>query len=255
MSTLQPILLTVVLFGIAAPATAQWLTYPSAGIPRTEDGQPDLFAPAPKTLEGKPDLSGIWGGGPRMPFLVPTPLTAKGRTVIENFRASQSNNKNTNRTRCLPHFLNYLLPGTLNKIVQTPTLLVFLYEAQGMPLPRQIFMDGRPLPESPNPSWMGYSVGRWEGNALVIETIGFHDRGVIPTPEGGFPMSETTRITERLERIDFGHMEIKITFDDPEMFTKPWSFNLAQEFRADTEILEWVCENNDSILRHMVDPK
>jgi hypothetical protein len=119
-------------------------------------------------------------------------------------------------------------------------------------LPRQIFTDGRPLPKDPNPSWMGYSVGHWEGSAFIVETMGFNDRGWIP---GTIPMTETTRVTERFERVDFGHMKLQITMDDPQTFTKPWTFNLTPQLQPDTELLEFVCENNDVILSHMIDAK
>lgn len=245
--------LAVVLLAIT-PLFGQWLNFPSPGIPRTPDGQPDLFAPAPKTQDGKPDLSGIWRGA-GVPYFVSSTLTDHGRLVVDRFRALQTNDKNANRTRCLPHFLSYLIPGALYKIIQAPELVVLLDEAQGLPLPRQIFTDGRPLPVSPNPSWMGYSIGRWDKDTFVVETTGFNDRGAIYGPGGGFPLSETTRITERFERMDFGHMRLQVLFEDPMMFTKPWGFTVAQELVPDTELLEWVCENNDEIMRHMMDPR
>jgi hypothetical protein len=130
---------------------------------------------------------------------------------------------------------------------------VILYDGQGMPLPRQIFTDGRPLPKAPSPAWMGYSVGHWEGNTLVVETTGFNDRGIVPA--AGVPITETTRVIERFERIDFGHMKLQVTMEDPQTFTKPWTFSLTPQFQADTELLEFVCEKNDGILGHMIGPR
>jgi len=157
-------------------AQAQWLNYPTPGIPRTKDGKPDLAAPAPRTLDGKPDLSGIWGRGGSAPGTPDALLTTQGRASVERFRATEPNNRDTNLAQCLPHFLLHIVPNSLYKIVQTPGLIVMLYDGQGMPIPRQIFLDGRPLPQSPNPSWMGYSVGHWDGNVLVVETTGFNGR-------------------------------------------------------------------------------
>jgi hypothetical protein len=246
------LLVAMMLCNLGPLASGQWLKYPTPGIPRTREGKPDLLAPAPKMADGKPDLSGIWGRGGRVPDVQDIPLTVQARASVERSLASQ-NNKNTNLAQCLPHFMVSIVPISLYKIVQTPGLVVILNDGQGMPLPRQIFTDGRPLPESPNPSWMGYSIGHWDGDTLVVETIGFNDRGVVPAVE--IPMTETTRVIERFKRIDFGHMSIQITMEDPQTFTKPWTFTRTPQFQADTELLEWVCEKNDDIVRHMVGPQ
>jgi hypothetical protein len=245
------LLVAMVLCCLCPLASSQWLKYPTPGIPRTRDGKPDLLAPAPKMADGKPDLSGIWGRGGRAPDVRDIPLTVQARALVERSQASQ-NNKNTNLAQCLPHFMVSISPISLYKIVQTPGLVIILHDGQGNALPRQIFTDGRPLPEAPDPSWMGYSIGRWDGDTLVVETIGFNDRGVVPAVE--IPMTETTRVIERFKRIDFGHMSLQITMEDPQTFTKPWTFTLTPQFQADTELLEWVCEKNDDILQHMVGP-
>jgi len=252
MSLGQTRLLAAALVGLLYPATqGQWLNYPTPGIPRSKDGKPDFSAPAPKTPDGKPDLSGVWGRGGNLPNARDIPLRPNARASVEQFQA-QVNNKGTPLARCLPHFMLQAVPITLYKIVQTPPLIVILYDSQGMPLPRQIFTDGRPLPEAPSPAWMGYSVGHWEGSTMVVETAGFNDRGIVP---GGIPITETTRVTERYERIDFGHMKLQITMEDPQTFTEPWTFNLTPQLQADTELLEYVCEKNDDILRHMASPR
>jgi len=238
-----------VCIAIASTLTAQWLNYPTPGIPRVPDGKPNLTAVAPKTADGKPDLSGIWEGGGSRPEIKDIPLRPEAKIAVEVFRNTQ-NNKDSPLARCLPQFLGQA--NMLYKIVQTSALIVILFDGQGMPLPRQIFTDGRPLPKLSNPSWMGYSVGHWEDSILVVETNGFHDRGMLPS---GIPITESTHFVERYERLDFGHMKIEVTMEDPKTLTTPWSFVLMPELQPDTELLEYVCEKNDDILRHMVGPK
>lgn len=240
-------IVSAMLLAACAVANAQWLNYPTVGVPRTPDGKPDLTAAAPQGSDGKPDLSGLWKGG-RLPEVKDIPLRPAARAVVEKFQ-SQLNNKDTTLARCLPTFLLQGIPSTLFKIVQTPTLVVFLFENFGMPLPRQVFLDGRTLPDAPNPTWMGYSVGHWEGSTLVVQTAGFNDRGTLPT---GIPITESTRITERYERPNFGHINLRITVEDPQTFTGPWTFDLNPQLQPDTELLEFVCESNEDILRHMV---
>jgi hypothetical protein len=253
-SKAQRVAFILLVFSINPLANSQWLNYPTPGIPRTKAGKPDLSAPVPKLAAGIPDLSGIWGRGGNPPEVPDSQLTVQGLAAVERFRATASNNKDTNLAKCLPHFLTQVVPLSLYKIVQSGDLIVILQDGQGMPLPRQIFVDGRPLPDSPNPSWMGYSVGNWEGDMLVVETIGFNNRGLVPGATG-IPMTETTRITERFERIDFGHMKLQIVFEDPQTLNKPWTFNLTPQLQADTELLEFVCEKNGEILQHMVDAR
>jgi hypothetical protein len=228
-------------------ANAQWLKYATPGLPRTSDGKLDLHAPAHRSADGKPDRSGLWNGS-ALPDLKTIPLRPEARAAVERFR-SQINNRDTTLARCLPTFLLQAIPTTLFKIVQTPKLVVMLFENYGMPLPRQVFLDGRPLPDAPNPAWMGYSIGHWEGDTLVVQTAGFNDRGTLPT---GIPITESTHITERYRRLDFGHLKLQITVEDPQTFTVPWAFDLNSQVQADNELLEFVCEGNEDILRHMV---
>jgi hypothetical protein len=118
--------------------------------------------------------------------------------------------------------------------------MVMLYESPNSPH-RMVFTDGRDLPKDPNPTWLGYSVGRWEGDTLVVTTAGFNDRGWLDS--AGHPQTESLRITERLRRHDFGHLEFDITIDDPKVFTRPFTIKAVRLLAADTEILEDVCEN------------
>jgi hypothetical protein len=133
------------------------------------------------------------------------------------------------------------------KVVQTPGLMLVLYEYQT--IFRQIFTDGRPLPEDPNPTWMGYSVGRWDGDTLVVSTAGYNDRSTIDL--AGHPHTEALRMTERFHRRDAGHLEVQVTLEDPKAYTRPWTLPMEFALVPDGEIIEYVCENErDS--KHLV---
>ena len=133
------------------------------------------------------------------------------------------------------------------KIVQTPGMLVILIE-YNMSY-RQIFLDGRPLPADPNPAWDGYSTGKWEGDTLVVETTGFRDGQWLDA--GGDPMTDAAKVTNRFRRPDFGHLEIEITIDDPKAYTKPWSTKVSEVLAPDTDLLEFVCKENEKDLQHI----
>jgi hypothetical protein len=229
------------------PALGQWLHYPTPGMPRTPDGKPNLSAPAPKTADGKPDLTGLWRHSNSKlesdlrPDDVQPWAQAAAKRSAENLRTDFWT------TRCLP-------PGPLfglldlSKIVQTPGLIVILAEAANRY--RQIFIDGRGLPKDPNPAWQGYSVGHWEGDALVVETAGFNDKSVVDYEL--HPHTEALRLTERYRRRDFGHMERQITIDDPKAFTRAWTMKTAIQLEPDTELLEFVCNENEKDVKHFV---
>ena len=233
------------------PLAAQWVHYPTAGIPRTKDGKPNLTAAAPRTREGRPDFSGIWAA-PSGKYLAN--LAADGAPSMQPWAAKLYQERQANEGkdrpsgRCLPHsvtdFDAHPMP---KKLIQTPGLLTMLYESYHSF--RQIFTDGRPLPEQPEPAWFGYSVGKWEGDALVVDTIGVNDKTWLD--DGGHPHSDAMHIVERFRRPDFGHMEVKITIDDPKAYTKPWTVTVPWELLADTELLDWVCENEKD-LSHLV---
>ena len=235
----------------AMPADAQWLKTKTPGIPRTKDGKPDLKAPAPKTPDGKPDLSGIWHAEVGGYFLDVT-LDLKPGEILpwaEALAKERASRFSTDHPfyRCMPD-----IGPTYNlarfKFVQNASTLAMLPE--GGPF-RQILIDGRALPEDPQPTWMGYSVGHWEGRTLVVDSAGFNDRTWLDA--GGHPHTEALRTTERYVRKDFGHMEIQITYNDPKAYTRPWTITLQAELNADTELLEDVCnENNKSTGQHFV---
>jgi hypothetical protein len=237
---------------LSVSAAAQWIGYPTPGIPRTRDGKPDLAAPAPKTPDGKPDLSGIWLT-PSSRWLqnlaadgVEVPFTPASRAIWEERRAN--NGKGRPSERCISHGVtDFDALGTPTKIIQTPAVTVILFEAYNHY--RQIMTDGRPLPRNPEPAWLGYSVGKWDGNTFVVDTIGLNDQTWLD--DGGYPHSEALHVTERFTRRDFGHMEIRITIDDPVAYTKPWTVTIPKNLVADDELIEFMCENEKDFV-HMV---
>jgi hypothetical protein len=242
----------VILLMSAAGLSAQWIRLTLPGIPRTADGKPDLAAPTPKTSEGKPDLTGIWvvASGKYLANIavdgVEVPFRPEAAALYKKRRETNSLGRPTER--CLPHSVpDAALVGYPFKIIQTPAQLVILFE----PFIdyRQIFTDGRTLPKDPQPTWMGYSVGKWEENTLVVDSSGFNDQTWLD--DGGHPHSDALHVIERFRRIDFGHMELGITIDDPKMYTKPWTVTVPYNLVPDTELIEYVCENEKDLV-HMV---
>jgi len=231
---------------------AQWVNVKTPGITRTPDGKPDLTAPVPRTADGKPDLSGLWRPGPNF-YWVSIIQNIKDGAIFKpeaqavfRKRAAEYNIDNP-ASRCLP-----LGPGDIfaaeSRIIQLPTEVALL--RSGNAGDRQIFLDGRELPKDPNPTWRGYSVGRWEGDTLVVETAGFNDVGWLD--QMGHPRSEKLHVTERFRRVDFGHIQFQISFDDPDMLAKPLAISLPMNYRADTEPLEFVCNENERDRAHLV---
>jgi hypothetical protein len=253
--------------GICGTVSAQWLHYPTAGIPLTPDGKPNLSAPAPRTADGQLDLSGIWeaehqpcppggcsdypaarefgdlgasiGGG--LPYQPWAAELVKKRTADLG--------RDDPVARCMPsgviRLFTYPPP---RKILQLPGLVVVLSERDVTY--RQIFTDGRPLPKDPEPSWNGYSTGRWDKDTLVVETNGFRDG--IWLDRKGSPMTEGAKMTERFRRLNYGSMEIEIAIDDPKAYTKPWSVKLKESIVLNTELLDYFCMDNEKDLPHMV---
>ena len=229
---------------LSTTAAAQWLKYPTPGTPRLSDGRPNMAAPAPRTADGKPDLSGVWrGAGPIDRFNVTQDLKPEDiqpwaeALFLQRVRDSR---KDSPLARCLPVSVPFHNFFNLTRIVQTPALIMILYESPNSPH-RTVFMDGRDLPKDPNPTWLGYSVGRWEGDTLVVTTAGFNDKGWLDN--GGHPQTESLRLTERLRRRDFGHMDFEMTIDDPKVFTRPFTVKRERLLAPDTDLLEDVCEN------------
>ena len=231
---------------VSVPAQAQWIHHPTPGIPRTIDGQVDLSASPPRTPEGKPDLSGMWGWQPGIHFgglivgLKPGDIQPWAMELIQQ-RNEHFGKGDPANFECLPQGprMNLYAPIPA-KIVQTPTLIVILSEDLSY---RQIFMDGRRLPVNPDPSFMGYSVGRWEGDTLVVESVGFKDRTWLDF--AGTPHTEALRVTERIRREAFGRLSIDETIDDSSVFARPFTVQLGAQFIADTELLEFICNENE----------
>jgi hypothetical protein len=264
---------------MALPAglLAQWPAYPTAGVPKTADGKPDLSGPAPRTAEGKPDLSGVWqyvrGATPtatRAATAAPdqdiVPLAVR-LSQFWNLGASfpdglpfqpwaaelhrqrvASNSKDNPDAHCLPLGLMQLhTHGQPRKMIQTPGVIVILYEANAGV--RQIFTDGRTLPKDPQPWWFGYSAGHWDGDTLVVETAGFRDLGWLDVE--GSPLTESGKLIERFRRPDYGHLEIEVTIDDPKAYTKPWTVTVHQRIMLDTDLIEFICQENEKDARHL----
>jgi hypothetical protein len=231
----------------------QWVNVPLPNTPRTPDGKPNMTASAPKGADGKPDLSGLWrnpdgkylnniaADGIQVPFQPWAAALYKDRQ--ENF------SKDRPSGRCLPHGIPdaMLVPATPFKIVQTPGVSLILYENQGHY--RQVFTDGRGFPKEMESSWLGYSIGKWEGDTFVVETRGLNDQTYLD--DGGHPHSDAYHAVERFRRRDFGHLDIQFTIDDAKAYTRPWNVTIHFELFPDNEIMESVCENERDA-RHLV---
>ena len=273
------------LIAIPGILCAQWPDYAAAGIPRTPDGKPKLDAPAPRTADGHPDLSGIWnyvgriGRGPGLgppgalgPFREPeTPEPATGPPAATFFNIGQGfqgglpltpfgadflkqrmaqNSKDNPDAHCLPLGLMQLHTHSQpRKIIQSPNVTVILYEAQaGI---RQVFTDGRPVPhDDPQPWWYGYSAGKWDGDVLVVETNGFRDDVWLDV--NGSPLTNSGKMTERFRRPNFGNLEIDVTIEDPKVYTKPFTVRVNQKIMVGTDLIEFICTENDKAGPHLV---
>ena len=245
MASSRSILAFIVLLSTCVPLSAQWLHYPTPGIPRTPDGKPNLAAPAPKTADGKPDISGIWVAV-NAKYL--NDLAADGINVplqpwAQALYKQRKDNMGKGRPseRCLTRGVVDFDTIPMNiKFIQTPGTIAVLYEEYNHF--RQIFMDGRPLPKPTQPAYLGYSVGRWEGDTLVVDTTGFNDIGWLDN--NGHPQTETTQITERYRRRNFGHIDLELTIDDPKAYTRPWTVALSGlDLLPDEDLIEAICEN------------
>ena len=237
--------LTTILFLMTASITAQWPDRPTPGLPRAADGKANLSAAAPRSADGKPDLSGVWRvkQGSYLTFITSDLKPDEIRPWAAALYQQRANNfrRDSDGIACLPPGPKAGISGLgfPMKIVQTPSLVVVLYEYDTMF--RQIFTDGRAVPKDPNPTWMGYSAGHWEGDTLVVETAGFNDRSTLDL--GGHPHTEALRITERFRRRDAGHIDLQVTLDDPKAYTRAWTLPVDLELLPDGELIEYVCEN------------
>jgi hypothetical protein len=236
---------------LGVPLAAQWIDHPTPGIPRTADGKANLTAPAPHTADGKPDFSGIWQRvSPKYYENIAADLKPGDFPPwVEDLVQSRKENlhKEHMSLQCLPWGPSYASSIRMTKIVQTPELMVMLDSDL---IYRQIFMDGRKLETDPNPSWMGYSVGRWDGDTLVIDSNGYNERTWLD--RDGHAHSEALHLTERYRRRDFGHMDIEVTLSDPTIYAHPWKVTLNAYYVPDTELLESVCNETTAGKQHWV---
>jgi hypothetical protein len=267
------VFLFLAIIGVSPDVHAQWLHYPTAGVPRKADGSPNLTGPAPRLPDGKPDFSGIWHTARRIPC---TPELSKfiecgaeiggsplardlgldmpGGLPYRPEAAALVKERKTDQgvddphVRCLPDNppRPWVMPHLI-KAVHAPKLLLLLYEVNAMY--RQIFIDGRPLPVDPNPSWNGYSTAKWEGDALVVQTIGFRDDLWIDM--SGSPISEAAKMTERIRRPNYGTLELEITIDDPKTYTRPWTVKMVQGLELNTELIDEICLENEKSYQRM----
>jgi hypothetical protein len=247
---------------------AQWLNYPTAGVPRLPDGKPDLSAPSPRTFDGKPDLSGLWDKESNRPG---TPSGLGDQPISEEFinigwslkqglpyqpwaeelvkKRATEQRINDPLSHCLPIGPIRLHTSPVpRKIIQTPGLVAILNETGAGY--RQIFTDGRPLPVDPNPSWNGYSTGRWEGDTLVVHTNGLRDG--LWLDSAGNPSTEAAIITERFRRVNFGQLQIEVTVNDPKAYTTAWTVTLNHQIKLDSEVLEYICQENEKYMKRIL---
>lgn len=250
----------------AALAPAQYLGYPTAGVPKTPDGKPDLTAPAPRTADGKPDFSGMWGWETRPPCgarcgdtqisreFINIAATLKESLPYQPWAAEVVKQRSGNQVldpnvHCMPRGAPRIWTDDYYKrIYMVPGVAMIILTERNMQY-RQIFMDGRGLPEDPNPTWNGYSTGRWDGDTLVIETTGFKDG--LWLDANGDPLTEDGRMIERIRRPNFGTLQIEITIDDPKAYTRPWTVTLNQPLVLDSELLDYYCLENERDAVHM----
>ncbi len=250
----------------AGTAHAQWLNYATPGVPRLASGKVNLSAPAPRGADGKTDLSGIWAAEcavygrddcftKSLFFDAAKDLKPEDVQMTPWAAAIQAQRESRDHVDdpygyCLPPGVPRIdYGGGAFKVLRTPGVTAFLYESLVGMIFRQVFTDGRPLPASPEPSWLGYSIGRWDGDTFVVETNGLKDGGWIDTKKGR-PHSDALHVTERFRRIDFGHMDLAITIDDPKAYRKPWTFLAKLNLLPDTELLEAFCDTHEKTMEH-----
>lgn len=257
------------LVAVGAPAQAQWLNYPTPNVPRTADGRPNLEAPAPRLPDGRPDFSGIW----RLLSACPNPTGVCGG---EYSAGPEFGNLGARLKEGLPYQpwarkiaaerteqlgkddpVGFCKPGgavriltypPFRKFLQPPGLFVILSERDVTY--RQVFLDGRPLPEDPTPTPNGYSVGRWDGDVLVVQSVGFRDGTWLD--RRGSPMTDAAKMTERFRRVNYGRVDVELTIDDPKAYTQPFTVTLQQRIVLDTELLDYHCMDNEKDAAHMV---
>jgi len=261
--------LTLAAFVFPDALAAQWITQRTPGVPRLADGKPNLKAPTPRTREGRPDLSGIWylhfdgcgsfgcadyQAGPEFFNFGATlagglPYQPWAAALVKERMAAFAKDDPIGLCRPGGLFRFHTYPPP-RKMLQLPNLVVILSERDVTY--RQIFVDGRKLPADLEPTWNGYSAGRWEGDALVVESAGFRDDTWID--RNGSPLTSAARVTERFRRPDFGHLLIDVTVNDSKAYARPWTVTLTQDLAVDTELLDYHCTDNEKSGRRLSGP-
>jgi hypothetical protein len=233
---------------------AQWTNLPPVDAPRTADGKVNLSAPAPKLTDGKPDLSGIWEPASNRVGNIAGDLKADDvpyqpwAKALFEARRTGAHAREDPPASCLPQGVPRINAAPAPwKLVQTPTFIVIVYEAFN--LWRQIFLDGRQMIADANPTWHGYSTGKWDGDTLVVDTRGFNGKTWLD--QMGRPTTEALHVVERFRRKDFGHLDIQVTIDDPKAYTRPWTVVQEMVLRPDTELFEFICNENNRDLPHL----
>jgi hypothetical protein len=171
--------------------------------------------------------------------------------AAERFRRLTANRGRESPTaNCLPPGLPEADLGPIPyKVVQTPAVIVVMYESFNAH--RQIYLDGRTPPADPQPLWLGYSTGKWDGDSLVVNTVGFNDKSWLDAY--GHPHSEDLHVVERFRRRDFGHLDLQLTVEDPKTFTRPFTINFTDLLVPDSDIGENFCSENEKDRAHMTD--
>jgi hypothetical protein len=278
--TMRKAIVLILLTFCAHAVSAQWVKYPTPGTPRTADGKPHLTAPTPRGSNGKPDLSGVWHVQPtsreemkrlfgndvdtvEVPGMEIDTVSKYAINIFQDFkpqdvpmrpevgeilkRRGDGGSEVLPATHCLPLGIPLsTLLSEVTKIVQTPALTLIMLELGGT---RQIYTDGRKHVADPSPSWLGYSVGTWDGDTLVVDSVGFNGKSWLDVI--GHPQSEAAHLVERYRRRDFGHMDVEITIDDPTWYTKPFTVKVTHLLQPDTDILEYFCNENEQDRRRM----
>jgi hypothetical protein len=259
-------LATAFLLAACSPIVfAQYLDYPTANVPKGADGKPNMNAPTPRTADGHVDFSGMWGwesfanclgkcndgqigrefmniasnlkGGPPYKPGVADLVKSRTRNQVED-----------PNVHCMPRGAPRIWTDDYYKrIIQTPDRFIILTERNIQY--RQIFLDGRPLPDDPNPTWNGYSTAKWDGDTLVVQTSGFRDD--LWLDANGNPLSNTGKTTERISRPNYGTLQIQITIDDPKYYTAPWTITMKQPLILDSELIDYYCLENEKDAAHM----
>jgi hypothetical protein len=272
-TTFMAIGLVAVIVAASPSLLAQWPSYPTRAVPMTPDGKPNLEAPTPRTADGKPDFTGLWDNawfhGGKIAAPPVSPPGEPPASTFQNLGAGFKNGlpfrpwaaalMNERRERgskenpdanCLPMgLMQFHEQPQPRKIIQTPDVIVILYEGNsGI---RQIFTDGRPTPNNdPQPWWYGYSAGKWEGDTLVVQTTGFRDGGWLDI--WGSPLTDAAKLTERFRRLNYGTLQIDVTIDDPKAYTEPFSVRVNQRIVLNTDLIEFICNENEKSVQHMV---